>query len=227
MFFIINKIEQGVHPASGLQNPRNPGNPIVLVVYRQLTRTAIFSAHSKKAFAEYWDDTVGKKIARRHWTPEMKALANQKVGEAPKPPYIFKMTIVGWIFVLLIIATFGLIVYESVKPPVPKSAEYLAMEKAPETGDIYFGHYEAFNTAGDRIASDLGFGWFNVTKVAGDTYYLAKSTQMSKTHKPKEALNSTDFEAEVTPVIITEQAGYIINMKSTDGRLEIYITDKK
>ncbi|SFO18223.1 hypothetical protein SAMN05421741_12437 [Paenimyroides ummariense] len=227
MFFVINKIEQVSHRTDGLHNPKKSSNPMVLGIYRTQSRTALFTVYSKKAYGEFWDDVERKKIASRYWTFEMKALAKQKVAEAPKPPYIFKLTIIGWIFVAIMIATMGLIVYQETKPPVPKSAAYVAMEQAPVVGDIYLGRYEVFKEAGERIASEIGFGWFKVIKVEGDMYYMAKSTEMSKTHKPKGELNSTDFETESTPVKITEQVGYMINMKATDDKMEIYITEKK
>lgn len=227
MFFVVRRIEQAVHHIDGLQNPKNPQNRMTLGIYRQLTRTALFTVYSKKAYGEFWDDVERKKISNRSWTPEMKAFAKQKVAEAPKPPYIFKLTIVGWLFVALMLTAVVLSVYQEVKPPTPKSAEYVAMEKAPVAGDIYFGRYEAFQEAGERIASNIGFGWFKIVKAEGDVYYIAKSTEMSKSHKPKEELNSADFETEGTAVKITEQAGYMVNMKAIDGKLEIYLTDKK
>ncbi|MFD2556603.1 hypothetical protein [Sphingobacterium tabacisoli] len=227
MFFVINKIEQASHKTDRLQNPKNPSNPMVLGIYRTESRTALFHVYSKKAYGEFWDDTERKKIASRDWTSEMKGFANQKVAEAPKPPFIFKLTIVGWIFVALMIATMGLIIYQETKAPAPKSAEYIAMEQAPAVGDIYFGRYEAFKESGDRIASGIGFGWFKVIQVEGNVYHIARSAEMSKTHKPKEELNSTDFESEGTPAKITEQAGYMINMKAVDGKMEIYFTEKK
>lgn len=81
------------------------------------------------------------------------------------------------------------------------------MEQTPVAGDIYFGRYEAYKETDERLASEVGFGWFKVVKVEGNVYHIAKSTQMNKTHKPKEELNNTDFETEGTPVKITEQAG--------------------
>ena len=227
MFFVIDKVEQSTHRSDSLQNPKKPTNPMVLAVYRQLTRTALFSAYSNKAFGEYWDDIEQKAIARRHWTPEMKAFANLHVAAAPKPPYLFKVTIIGWLFILIMIGTLGLIIYQEVKPPAPKSAEYVAMEQRPEAGDIYFGHYEAYDEAEQRVASAVGFGWFKVLNVTGDTYYIAKSTQMSKNHQPKEALNSSAFEETGIAMEITEQSGYMMTMKSADGKMEIAITDKK
>jgi len=228
MFFVINKIEQGAHRNDQLQNPKNSGNPMVLGVYRQLTRTALFSVHSKKAFGEFWDESTHKKIARRFWTSEMKAFANQKIAEAPKPPYIFKLTVVGWLFCLLMLTVMGMIVYQEMKPPTPKSAEYAAMEKAPVAGDVYFGHYEIYKEKGTPVGAEIGFGWFKITKVDGSDFYLAKSTDMSKTSKPKEQMNHIDFEADELPVVqLSEQTGYNIRFKSADGLTEIYITDKK
>lgn len=227
MFFSISQVEQAVHNVQNLRNPLDPAHPMVLGIYRTHSRTALFNVYSKKAFAQFYDTVDRKKLANRHWTPEMKHFARQKIEETSKPPYIFRMTIVGWIFITLMVATLGLIIYESTKPPIPKSAAYVAMEQAPKAGDIYFGRFEGFKESGQRIASELGFGWFQVVKVEGDQYYMAKSTEMSKTHKPAAQLNSTSFESEATPVKITEQAGYMINMKAMDGKLEIYLTDKK
>lgn len=228
MFFVINKIEQTSHRTDGLQNPKNPGNPMVLSIYRTQSRTALFTVYSKKAFGEFWDDVTQKKISNRLWTSEMKAIVKQKVSEAPKPPFVFKLTIVGWIFVLLIIAFFGMLIYDSNKPPLPKSAEYVAMEKAPVIGDIYFGHYEIYKEKGTPIGAEIGYGWFKVVKVDGEEYYLAKSTEMNKGYKPKEQLNSNDFETESMPAVkLREQTGYNVRFKSIDDLTEVYITDKK
>lgn len=111
---------------------------------------------------------------------------------------------------------------ENTRNAIASTAETIAMEQKPAVGDVYFGHFGARPGPGDR----LGFGWFKVLKVDGDTYYIAKSTIMSKTSKPKEQLDNSTFEAEGTPVKITEQAGYLINLRSADQGLEIYFTDK-
>lgn len=224
MFFVINKIELGTFSDNNLVDTNNK---IKLTVFRQLTRTALFSAYSKKVYGEFWDETTQRKIARRSWTPEMKAFANQKFAEAAKPPFTFKLTIVGWIFVLLMIVTMGLIISQEIKSPAPKSAEFVAMEQAPIVGNIYFGHFESFNAPEERVASDIGFGWFKIINIEGDIYYIAKSTQMNKSHKPKEDANSTNFETDGIPSKITKQAGYMINMKAVNGKTEIYFTDKK
>ncbi len=227
MFFLFSKIEQEAHYTEGLENPRNSSNPMVFGIYRTRSRTAFFTVYSKKAFGEFWDDTARKKIPTRLWTAEMKTFAKQKITTAPQPPFIFKFTFIGWIFVFLIFGLFGYIIYDSVKPSLPESAEYVAMKQAPAEGDIYFGHYEAYKEAGSRISTSIGFGWFKVVSVKGNIFYISRSTQMNKGYKPKEELNSITFEAESIPVTITEQQSYMINLKSADGKTELYFTDKK
>lgn len=228
MFFVINKIEQAIHRTDGLYNPKNPSNPMILGIYRTQSRTALFTVYSKKAYGEFWEDGTRKRIANRYWTPEMKVFARQKAAEAPLPPFIFKLTIVGWVFVALVIATMGLIVYQETKPPVPKSAAYVAMEQAPVVGDIFFGHYEKYKEKGTPIGAEIGFGWFKIVKVESSDFYLSKSTEMSKTSKPKEQLNNSNYETETLPALqLSEQTGYNIRFKSADGLTEIYITDKK
>lgn len=228
MFFSIKKIEQVVHRADQLQNPKNPGNNMVLAIFRSRIRTLIYTLYTKKANGEFWDDTQKKKIARRHWTPEMKAFEKQKVQEAPKPPFIFKLTVAGWIFVVFVIGVFGMMIYDSVKPPLPKPASYVAMEQPPAVGDVYFGHYEIQKEKGNALGREIRFGWFKMLDVEGGTYRMAKSTEMNKTHKPKEQLNSTDFETEsLPPVKLAERTGYNLYFKSDDGLTEVYITHKK
>ena len=226
MFFAIDKIEVGAFEVQ--ENPKNSGNLMILTVFRTQSRTAFFTVNSKKAFAEFWDGSERKKIAKRFWSPQMKTFAAQKIAETPKPSFIFKFTIVGWIFNLLVIAFFGYLIYDSVKPPVAKPAEYVAMEQSPVEGDIYFGHFEIYKEKGTPIGAKIGYGWFKVSKVEGGSYYLSKSTQMSQVHKPKEELNSTDFESEtMTSLKLMEQTGYNLRFKSEDGLTEVYITEKK
>lgn len=228
MFFAIDKIEQSAHHTDKLQNPKTPGNPMVLGIYRNKIRTALYIVNTKKTYGEYWDKVENKKIRKRLWTPEMKAFYNEKALEAPRPPYIFKVTIIGWIFLLLMGSVFGMLVYDAFKPPLPKPATYVAMEQAPVEGDVYFGRYEMYKEKGNPLGMEGRFGWFKVLKVDGDVYHIVKSTEMSRGHKPKEQLNSTDFETEPMPQVgLKEQTGYNIRFVSDDGLTEIYITDKK
>lgn len=222
MFFSIQQYEAARFRVDFFQNPQTATGEMSLVFLRTEMRMAVCTVHSKKAAGEFRDLATGKVMPRRLWTAEMKAFYVTKSNEVPPPPFVFKMTVLGWIAALMVVAVFGMIIYDELKPPLPKSAKTIAMEQTPAAGNLYFGHFEALPGAGDRI----GFGWFKVVKVQGDTYYIAKSTDMSKTSKPKEQLGSTDFEMDGTPVKITEQASYMINLKSIDGGIEFYFTDK-
>ena len=227
MFFSIHKFEEAVYPANQLQNPLNKDNPMTLRILRTQSRNAFFTVNSKKSAAEYWGNVDQKTLPKNMWTDEMKAFADQKIRETSAPSFVFKLSIIGWIFTAAVIGLFGYLVYDSFKPDAPLPAEYLAMEKKPQTGDIYFGRYETFSEPNAPRASDIGFGWFKINNVEGDTYNISKSTEISKFHKPKEQMNSIDFEASSIPVKITEQAGYMLNLKSTDDKMEIYLSDKK
>lgn len=227
MFINFQKVEQAAHHTDGLQNPKNPGNPMALGIYRNKIGSIIYRIHTKKAYGEYWDTVENKKIARRLWTPEMKAFCEQKIAEAPKPPYFFKMTVVGWIFVLGIVAFFAYLTYDSVKPEEPKPAAFVAMEQAPAVGDVYFGSSELYKKKGDPVGVKVNFGWFKVVGVEGDTYRLAPSIEQVKNHQPKETLNNTEFASEALPAVkIKEQTSYNIRFVSEDGLTTVYITDK-
>lgn len=223
MFFSLQQYEAARFVANQLQNPQSAEQDMVLVFTRTEMRMAVCTVHSKKAAGEFKDMSTGRVIPRLMWTAEMKAFYQTKIREVPGPPFVFKMTLLGWIAALLVIAVFGMIFYDGVKPALPKSAETIAMEQKLAVGDIYFGHFEARQGSGDRI----GFGWFKILKIEGDTYYIAKSTTMSKTSKPKEQLDNSNFEMEGIPAKITEQSSYMINLKSTDGNIELYFTDKE
>lgn len=226
-FFSIAQLEEAVYPVSQLQNPLNRDNPMTLAIVQNQTRTAFFTVNSKKVAAEYWDDVNRKKIPNKNWTPEMTEFANQKIQEIPAPAFIFKFNTFGWIFMAAILGVFVYLIYDSVKPAAPMPAEYVSMEKAPQAGDVYFGRFEAYSNSDNKIPSGVGFGWFKITNVDGDTYSISKSTEISKSYKPKEQMNSTYFESNATPAKITEHAGSMLNLKSTDGTTEIYFTDKK
>ncbi|MGS2738199.1 hypothetical protein [Sinomicrobium sp. M5D2P17] len=229
MFISIRKIEVATHRTDELKNPGNPGNEMQLSIFRTVGRTFFYTSYAKKASGEYWDVVEGKKIPKRLWTSEMKAYCTKKAKEAPRPPFIFKITIFGWIWLVACFATLGYIIYEANKPPLPKSEDVIAMEQPLEAGDLFFGHFEEYKEAEKlgRIASGTGFGWFRIVKVENDIYYVAKSTEMSKGHQPKEQLNNTDFETEVTPTKIKEKGSYSVRLLSTDGNTEFYLDDKK
>lgn len=227
MWLAIDKMEQSVHHTDGLKNPQKAGNDMVLGIYRNHVRTVIYKAYTKKTFGEYWDIAENKKIPKRAWTQEMRMFYADRAKEVPKPPYLIKVTIFGWIFLTLCIGILASLVYDSFKPPLPKSAQVSAMEAPLVPGDVFFGHFEAYKKKGDRIASGIGFGWFKIVSVKQDTFYVAKSTVMSKNHQSSEKLNSTDFEMETIPATITEKSGYTIRLMATDGKTEYYLDEKK
>lgn len=228
MFFSISQVEQAAHYANELKNPQNINNVMTLGIYRTKMRMVIGTVYSKKAFADFWDDVEKKKIARKLWTPEMKNLAERKIAEAPKAPFIFKLSIFGWIFLAGVIALFGMLIYESVKPAPEKPAEVVAMQQMPQVGDVYFGHFEKRKDKNAVVGTSIGYGWFKVTKVDRDTYALAKSIEMSTHYKPKEQMNSTDFETEAfTNLKLTENTGYSTRFKSTDELTELTLGYKK
>lgn len=227
MFFVISRVRQASYAAQGLQNPENPSHPMTLVVYHTLMRAAVCSVYSKKAFCEFRDEADGKTISRNLWTAEMKAYSRQKSTEVPKPPFIFKLTIAGWIGILLVVAFFGLMAYDGMKPPRARLEKTVSMERVPGIGDIYFGHFETYKEKGNPLGIKTGYGWFRVEKVSGEEFYIAKSKEMSQVHRPKEQLSSTDFEPEHLPLKLSEQTGYNLRFQSADGLTEVYITDKK
>jgi|GEM_PF-6538839 len=62
MFFVIDKIEQSVHHTDKLQNHRTPDNAMVLGIYRNKIRTALYIVNIKKTMlnGEYWDNVENK-----------------------------------------------------------------------------------------------------------------------------------------------------------------------
>ncbi len=227
MFFILDKIEQASYHSDRLRHPEGHNGAIVLYLFRNYMRTAIFKVYSKKAYGEFWDQESNKKIARRRWTTEMKDFYAQKLQEAPAAPFVFRFTLLGWLFLLLVVAALGLIAYNGLKPPLPKTAARIAMEAKPQVGDIYFGHFENYKEAGTVLGAKIGFGWFKVDSIDGTVYAIVKSKEMSKVSRPKEELDSVNFENERMDLHLVEQAGYNIRFKSPDKRTELYITDKK
>jgi len=229
MFFSIQQNHLSTFKTDGLENPKNPGNDMELALFRTEGRTFFHTSHSKQAFGEYWDVVQGKKIPKRFWTAEMKAYYTQKAQEAPKPPFFFKITPIGWIFLLASVGFLGYLIYDGNKAPLPKSEVVIAMEQSLAEGDIYFGHFEEYKDSEQlgRISSGLGYGWFKVVKVEGETYHLVKSTEMSKHHQPKEQLDSINFATETIPAKIKEKGTYSIRLLSLDGNSEFYFDDKQ
>lgn len=228
MFFVVSKTQQATHPVDPrLPNPKNPGNPMTLRTYRTQARWAVATVNSKKVAAEFYDSVTNQKIPRTAWSVHMKAFALEVADAVPKPPFVFRITVIGWIAVALLVVGFGGLAYQEFKP-VEQTAEQIAMEQAPAAGDVYFGRFENAPEPGSLAASSgLGFGWFQVVGVDGDTYLVAKSTDMSPAYQPKEQLASTDFENESVPTTIVEQEAWGITLEAVDGSVTFSFTDKK
>lgn len=229
MFYFIDKIEQGVHYAKHLKNPKNPGNEMVLGVYRNKIRTIFHTGYTKPTFGEYWDRVNNKKIPKRLWTTEMKAFYEEKAQETAKAPFFIKLTIVGWLFIFGFIAFFAYLTYDSLRPPMAPSEEYTAMRQEFKAGDIFFGKFERMedNELIGRITAELGFGWFKITHVDNGKVSVAKSVEMNKGYKDPATLNSIDFEEEATVTTIKNHEGYLIDLVSEDKSIEFQFTQKK
>lgn len=229
MFFSIRQNQVATHKTEGLENPKNPGNEMELAIFRTEGRTFFHTSHTKQAFGEYWDVIQGKKIPKRLWTSEMKAYCTTKTQEAPKPPFFFKITIVGWLFLLFAFGTLAYLVYNGIKAPAKtKKHQQELVEKAlVSEGDVYFGNYRIYKEKGNVIGSKGGFGWFKVVKIEDNTYHIAKSVEASDVAKPKEEMNSTDFEQETSAVKAKELEAYHKAFVSEDGLVEFSFSEKK
>src|SRR3546814_20339279 len=78
-----------------------------------------------------------------------------------------------------------------------------------------------------RSGSQGGFGWFKVVRIENGTYHIAKSVEMSNTAKPKEELNSTEFEQETNAVKAKELEAYAKQFVYEDGLIEFNLNEKK
>ena len=225
MFFLISKQIQSSHR---FDTPNNSSDRLMLDVCRTNMRTALFSVNSSKAFVEFRDEATRKVLPKRTWSADMKAAAAREVASAGKPPFVFKLTIVGWVFAAAVVALLGFLTYDSLKSPPPPSPEFAAMLETPAVGDIYFGSYDAFKERdGKLVPNGVGFCWFKIVGVEGDRYDIARSTDVSSNYRPKEELKNETFATEAFKMKITEQQGYALKMQTDDGTMKVYFTDKK
>ena len=227
MFINVQRIEEGSFAADHLQNPVNPNNLMVLGIYRNYIGTAFTKGYSKKAAPIYWDTVTGKTISRRKWTSDMISYANKCLGEVRPAPYKFKLTVIGYIFLLGIIGLFGYLIYDSVKPSVNSSAAVpSSLEEKIEGGDLYYGRFIEKDPA-TKIGKRAGYGWFKVMDAGAESLLVSMSTEMSSTHKPSNEMNSTSFEKESIPMEIKTKESYQIDLISKDGSYEITFSEKK
>lgn len=229
MWIRIAKVDIKQVSATHLENTRNPGSPMVLALYQQEGSTAFFISKNKKVLAEYLETPAGTRISARNWSPQMEEFAREELAKIPPQKGRFKVTVFGWVFLLFAFGLLGYLVYEGVQAPARMEANQQEMtEKASVAeGDIYFGRYRVYKEKGTMLGSKGGFGWFKVVKVESDTYHIAKSIEISKNAKPKEQMNSTDFEMETSAVKAKELEAYTKQFVSEDGLTEFNLNEKK
>ncbi|SJN36271.1 hypothetical protein FM107_08790 [Sphingobacterium sp. JB170] len=160
----------------------------------------------------------------------MKTFALQELEKLPPQEGWFKITIFGWIMLLFSFSLIGYAVYETITLPSQKKAyeERLAKSASVNEGDIYFGRYYVYKEKGNFADSkERGFGWFKVVKVADSTYHIAKSVEISDVAKPKEQLNSTNFDKETFAVRAKTLEAYHKVFTSEDELVEINFNEKK
>ena len=227
MFISVQRVEEASFSADHLQNPVNPNNLMVLGFYRNYMGTALTQSYSKKAAPIYWDTVTGKTISRSKWTAEMKSYADKCATEVRPAPFKFKLTAIGYIFMLGVVALFGYLIYDSIKPPAnPDALAPTVLMNKVQTGDVFYGRFIE-NDAERNIPKRAGFGWFKVTEAGDGTVSVSLNKEMSTAHKPAAQMNSTDFESEAIPMKIKSQDNYQIDLVSEDGTYEISFSEKK
>lgn len=229
MWIRISKIDLKQVEAVGLDNPVKAGSPMALAFYQQESRMAFFVSMNKRVWAEYREASTGRLIPKRKWTPEMNQFAREELAKIPPQKGVFKLTVFGWLFFLFAFGLLGYLLYEGIQAPAKQEAFQQKMtEKATVAeGDIYFGRYRVYKEKGSVLGSQGGFGWFKVTEIENGVYHIAKSVEISKTAKPKEQMNSTDFESETAAVKAKELEAYTKQFISDDGLTEFNFNEQK
>jgi len=230
MWITITDLSVKQVAADQLSNPKNPGNPMILNLFQREGRMAFWVTKNKRAYPQYIEASTGKIISKRKWTEEMSAFAQQELAQLPPQKTVFRITVFGWIFLLGALALLGYLVYDGLvaSPQRSEQFEQRQAEKAKVSeGDIYLGRIEVYKEKGTPLGMKGEFGCFKVVKVEGDTYHLAKSTEMNKTAKPLEQMNSSDFEQQAIVVQAKELSAYYKTFVSEDGLTEISFQEKK
>jgi len=221
---IINKVD-AIH----LDNPRNSENPMELILFQQEASTAFFISRNKKVLAEYYEKLTSRPIAKRKWNPEMHRFVQQELSKLPVHKGLFKITIIGWLFLLLAFGLLGYLAYEGLQEPIKREAyeQKMTEKSAVAVGDIYFGNYRFYKEKGNMLGSVGGFGWFKVVAIDQGVYRIAKSKEISKQAKPKEQMNSREFEVETSAVIAKNHEAYNKQFVSQDGLIEFNFEEKQ
>src|SRR5690606_36994237 len=187
MWIRITDISVRQVDATHLDNPRNPDNAMVLNLFQRESRTAFFVSTTKKVYPQYLEIPAGKVIAKRRWTAQMSAFAQEEQDKLPLQKGGFRLTVFGWIFFLGAFALLGYLVYDGMVAAPQRTVQFEQQQTEKATvseGDIYLGRIEVYKEKGNPLGMVGEFGCFKVVNVEGDTYHIAKSSEMSKTAKP-------------------------------------------
>ncbi|MBC9795231.1 hypothetical protein [Sinomicrobium weinanense] len=216
--------------ATHLKNPKNPDKPMLLNLFQREGRTVLYVLKNKKVFPQFINTSTGLSIPKRRWTEEMKTFAQQEVEKVPPQKGGFKVTVFGWLFLLAVVGMLSYIVYDGLigQPQRMKKFEQREAEMARvNEGDIFLGRIEVYKEKGSPLGMNLEFGCFKVVNIEGDVYHIAKSIEMSKTAKPLNQMNSTDFEQEAFVVKGKELGAHHKTFASDDGLTEISFRERK
>lgn len=229
MWFSIAEIIVKRVDATHLENPVHPGSPMELGLFQREVRTIIYVQRTKKVLPQYYETPGGDRIPMRKWSSEMNDFAQDKMAKLPPQKGMRKFTIFGWLLLLLCFYLIGYAVYETDTLPAQKEVykQEMAELATVHEGDIYFGRYRIYKEKGNFLGSEGGFGWFKVVSIESDTYHIAKSVEISNNAKPKEEMNSTDFEQATSAVKAKDLGAYTKQFLSEDGLMEFNFDQKK
>lgn len=229
MFFSVGNDEIERVDASHLQNPKNSGNVMHFVFNETVFRTAFFTQTTPNQF--FIDSQTEKRILKKHWTPEMKQFAQEKVSKYAFTKKRFKINYGTYIFLALMVFCGYMILKESQENKAAlevKNKKYATKKipEKPQPGLVLYGVYYEYKKD-SRIPKELRFTWSKVAKVEGDTYQIALGKEFSKTASKENSLNSTDFEEATIPMKLISNDGYTCTFKSEDKRYEFSAQKRK
>lgn len=229
MWISITDISVKQVDASHLRSPIDEDNQMILNLFQREGRSAFWLTQNKRVYPQYLDAATGKVISRRKWTDQMKSFAQKELDNLPPQKGRFKITIVGWIFLLFAIGVLGFVTIEAIQAPAKKQRyqQELAKKATVTEGDIYLGRIEVYKEKGNFLGRKLEFGWFEVKKIENDTYYIAKSVEMAKKHQDVKPQSNTKFSDTTIAVKPKELEAYHKTFISEDGLTEISFTEKK
>jgi len=229
MWISITDISIKQLDASHLRNPNGLDNQMTLNLFQREGRSAFWVTQNKKVFPQYLVAATGKVISKNKWTDQMKSFAQKELDNLPPQKGRFKITIVGWIFLLFVIGLLGFIMKQAIQAPVKKQQHQQELvEKAMVAeGDIYLGRIEVYKEKGNPLGMKGEFGWFKIERIENNTYHIAKSVEMAKKSQDVKPDSNTKFNETTIAVKPKELEAYHKTFISEDGLTEISLTEKK